>query len=124
VVAAAFSASALASRSSSARSAADSPAAGVSFSISSQVLGFRRADAGLRGQYGQLVEDLPVAPVGALVVGQDLGQHRPGELVERLALPTRLEQLLLVGLTVHGDQVVGEVGEQRHRHGTAAGERA
>ena len=80
--------------------------------------------AGLGGDLGQLGPRLPVPVVGPLVVRQDLGQHRARELVERFPLPSGLEQLLLVGLAVHGDEVVGQVGEQRDRHRAAAGERA
>ncbi len=87
-----------------------------------QLLGLGGAGAGLRRQRGELVEYLAVAAVGALVVGQDLGQHRAGVLVERLALTPGLEQLLLVGLPVHGNQVIGEVGEQGHRDRAAARE--
>ena len=80
--------------------------------------------AGLGGDLGQLGVRLAVAVVRALVVGQHLGQHRARELVERFALASGLEQLLLVGLAVHRHQVVGQVGEQRDRDRAAARERA
>ena len=87
-----------------------------------QILGLGRP---LTGRPGQLVEvgpDLAVPLVGPLVVGEDGVQLRPGEPVERLALPARPQQLLLVGLPVHGHQVVGQVGEQRDGDRPAARE--
>ena len=45
--------------------------------------------------------------VGPLVVAEHPAELGTGEPVKRLALPARLQQLLLVGLAVHGDQVVG-----------------
>ncbi len=64
------------------------------------------------GQFLQLAADVAVPLVGPVVVGGDRGQRRPGEAVQRLTLPGRAQQLLLVGLPVHRDQVIGEVGEQ------------
>ena len=116
--------SALASRSSSARSSTSSPAAGQPLDLgqpAAQVLRFLGALARPPGQLLQLGADLAVALVGTVVAGGDRGQRRPGEPVQRLPLPARPQQLLLVGLPVHRDQVIGQVGEQRHRHGVAAG---
>ena len=89
-----------------------------------QVLGLGRP---LTGRPGQLVEfrpDLPVTLVGPLVVGEHGVQRGPGEPVERLPLPARPQQLLLIGLPVQRHQVVSQVGEQRHRDRPAAGEGA
>ena len=61
---------------------------------------------------------------GPPVLGQHGGQLVAGVPVQRGALPGRLEQLLLVGLAVHRDELVGEVGEQRHRYRAAARVRA
>ena len=85
-----------------------------------QVLGLGDPLPGLAGQLGQLGLHLPVPLVGPLVVGGHGGQARSGETVQRLPLAARPEQLLLVGLAVHGDQVIGQVGEQRDRHRVAA----
>ncbi len=87
----------------------------------SQVLSLPLPLPGLRGQLVELAADLTVPLVGTLVAGQQRGEVGSGEAVQRLALPAGLEQLLLTGLTVHGDQVVGQVGEQRHRDRPAAG---
>ncbi len=76
-----------------------------------------------RGQLGQLGLHLPVPGVGALVVGHDGGQGRAGELVQRLPLLGGAQQLLLVGLAVHGHQVIGQADQQRHGHRAAAGVR-
>ena len=85
--------------------------------------GLRRAGPRLRGQRHELLVHRPVPLERPLVVAEHHGKLGARVLVERLALPAWLEQLLLVGLAVHGDQVVGQVREQRHRHGAAAGER-
>ena len=85
-----------------------------------QVFRFLSALPGQPGQLRQLTADLAMPLVGPLVVAEHGGQFRAGEPVQRLALPGRPEQLLLVRLPVHGDQVVGHVSEERHRHGAAA----
>ena len=85
-----------------------------------QLGGFPGALLGPRGELGQLGPDLPVPLVGPLVVGEHGGVRGPGEPVERVALPPAAQQLLLVGLAVHGDQVVGQVGQQGQRHRAAA----
>ena len=85
-----------------------------------QVLGLPRPFPRAGGQLAQFGEHLPVAGIGALVVGQDRGERRAGELVERFPLPGGPQQLLLVGLAVHGHQVIGQIAEQRHRDGPAA----
>jgi hypothetical protein len=61
-----------------------------------QFLGLGGAGPRLRRQGGELVEHLAVPPVGVLVVGEHLGEDAAGVLVQRLALPAGLEQLLLV----------------------------
>ena len=71
----------------------------------------------------QLLADRPVPREGPPVVRQHGSQLGAAEPVQRIPLPPGLEQLLLIGLPVHGDQVVGQHLEQRHRHRTAAGER-
>ncbi len=86
-----------------------------------QVLGLLRPLPRPGGQLVQFGEHLPVAGVGALVVGQGGRERRAGELVKRLPLPGGPQQLLLVRLAVHGHQVIGQVGKQRHRDGPAAG---
>ena len=40
----------------------------------------------------------------------------PAELVERVALGARLQQPVLVGLAVHGDQRLGDLGQGGDRH--------
>ena len=62
----------------------------------------------LRGQLVEFCAHVAVPLVHPLIAGQQRREIRPGEPVERLALPAGLEQLLLVGLPVHGDQVVGQ----------------
>ena len=71
----------------------------------------------------ELLADRAVPVVHPPVVGQGRGQLGPAEPVQRVPLPPGLEQLLLVGLPVHGHQVVGQHLEQRHRHRMPAGER-
>ena len=78
-----------------------------------QILGLGRPLPGRPGQLVELGPDLAVPLVGPLIVGEDGVQLRPGVPVQGLALPARPQQLLLVGLPVHGHQVVGQVGEQR-----------
>jgi len=56
-----------------------------------QLLGLSGAGPSLRGQGRELVKNLPVAAVGALVVGEHLGEDAARVLVERLPLPARLE---------------------------------
>ncbi len=106
------------------RSSTSSPSAGLGpldlLQAAAQVLGLAGPLAGLGGQLGQLGLHLLVLPVGPLVGGQQVGELRAAEPVQRLALPAGPQQLLLVGLAVHGDQVLGQVGEQGHRDRPAA----
>ena len=52
------------------------------------------------------------------------GDLLAAEPVERLALRPGLQQPVLVGLAVHGDERLGDLGERRDRHRGAADERA
>ena len=116
------------SRSASAASSASSPAqrlgGGDLLEAEPQQVGLLGALARPGGQLVQLGRDLAQPPVGGPVLGQRYGDGVARVPVERLALPGRAQQSLLVGLAVHRDEVVGEFGEQPHRHGTAADVRA
>ncbi len=72
------------------------------------------------GQLLQLGGDGPQPPVGRRVLGVRDLHPVPGVPIEGAALPRRLEQPLLVGLAVHGDEFVRQLGEDPHRHGPAA----
>ena len=85
-----------------------------------QVLGLAGTLPRHRRELVQLGLDLRVPVMGPLVGGQHLRELRPGKPVKRLPLPAWPQQLLLVGLAVHRHQVVGQVGQQRYRHGPAA----
>ena len=85
-----------------------------------QQVGLLRALARPRGQLLQALGDVAVPAVGGDVAAQRLGHLVAREPVERGALPPGLEQALLVGLAVHGDEVVGDVDEHRDRDLTAA----
>ncbi len=89
-----------------------------------QILGLPRALPRLRGQLVEFGPHLEVPLIHPLVVAEQVGEFGPGEPVERGPLPARLEQLLLVGLAVHGHKVVGQVREQGHRYRATAGEGA
>ena len=52
-----------------------------------------------------------------------VAERLAGERVEGVPLRGGPQQPVLVGLTVHGDELVGDLGQQRGRHGGAAGER-
>ena len=60
---------------------------------------------------------------GAIVVEHRL-QLRPGEAVERLALRDRRAEPLLVGLAVHDDEFIAELGEHADRGAASADDRA
>ena len=89
-----------------------------------EVFGFGDPLTGHLGQLGQLGLDLPVPLVGTLIFGQHVSQLGSGEGVQRLPLPAGPQQLLLISLAVHSDQVVGQIGEQGHRDRAAPGMRA
>ena len=57
------------------------------------------------------------------VLPHHLAERCAGERVERLPLRRGPEQPVLVGLAVHRDELVGDLGQQRRRHGGSAGER-
>ena len=61
-------------------------------------------------------QPLPGRPVG----GERLGHVGAGEPVQRLALPGGRAQPDLVALAVHGDEVLGDLGEDADGHGPAA----
>ncbi|CAM5711429.1 hypothetical protein SHIRM173S_12967 [Streptomyces hirsutus] len=74
------------------------------------------------GPGGQLVEvggDSAQQAVGRRVLRVRDLHAVPGVPVQRLPLPRGLEQALLVGLPVYGDQLVREFGEDPHRHDAA-----
>ncbi len=52
--------------------------------------------------------------------GEGVGQLGPAERVEDLAVLVGALEAPLVGLPVHGDEVLGEVGEHPDRRGPAA----
>ncbi len=58
--------------------------------------------------------------MGGGVLGERYGDRVPGVAVQGLALPGRTQEALLVGLAVHGDQVVGQLRQQADRYGAAA----
>lgn len=72
------------------------------------------------GDLLQLDGDRAEPAVGRAVLLQRDGDRVPGVPVEGLPLPGGPQQPLLVGLAVHGDQVVRELAEQPHGHGAAA----
>ena len=114
------SASACPSRSASAASSASSPGSGSTAAISlepeAQQIGLLGPLARPCGQLLQLHGDSPQPPVGTGVLGQRARHRLTRVPVERLALPGRTQQALLVGLTVHRDEFVGELGEHPDRH--------
>ena len=75
------------------------------------------------GQRLELLPDRAVPVVHPPVVGQGGAQFRAAEPVQRVPRPPGLEQLPLIRLPVHGDQVVGQHLQQRHRHRMPARER-
>ncbi len=81
-----------------------------------QHVGFLRPLTRARGDLLQLAGDGPQPPVGLGVLGERYGDGVPGVPVQGLPLPGQLQQPLLVGLAVHGHQVVGQLGEQPDRH--------
>ncbi len=77
----------------------------------------------LAGPGGQLLQrrgDLPQRAVDPPVAGQRPGDGLARVAVQRAALAGGAQQALLVGLAVHGDQLLAEFGEQPDRHGPAA----
>ena len=68
--------------------------------------------------------DVPQSLPRGPVAGEDIGHGAAGEPVERLALPGRRSQPQLVGLAVHGDEPLGELGEQSGGDRPAADEAA
>jgi hypothetical protein len=62
------------------------------------------------------------APVRRAVLGQHVAQWLPGERVEGVPLCRGAEQSVLVGLSVHRHELIGDLGQQRRRHGGSAGE--
>ncbi len=56
------------------------------------------------------------------VVRQHGGKLGAAEPVQRVPLPSGLEQLLLIRLPVHGHQVIGQHLQQRHGHRAPARE--
>ncbi len=90
------------------------------FEAEAQQIGLLGAFPGPGGDLVQLGGDGPQPPV-RLAVGRE--RHRDGLArvpVERAALPGGLEQALLVGLAVDGDEFVRELGEQPDGHGAPA----
>ncbi len=89
-----------------------------------QQLGLARPLGGVALEVVQLCgPGLPLGP--QLPVPRELALVlRPGERVQRAPLVPRGPQPHLVGLAVHGDQRVGELGEHRHRYAPAAEEGA
>lgn len=85
-----------------------------------QQIGFLGPLTGARGQLVELTRDLAQPPVGRRVLGVGHGDAVARVPVQGLPLPGRLEQPLLVGLAVHGDEFVGEFGQHSDRHGSAA----
>ena len=66
----------------------------------------------------------PHTPERRGVLPHDLAEWISGERVEGLPLRCRPQQSVLVGLPVHGDELVGDLGQQRGRHRGAAREGA
>lgn len=85
-----------------------------------QQIGLLDPLAGPGGDLLQLAGDGPQPPVRLAVGGERYGDGLAGVPVERAALPGGLEQALLVGLAVDGDELVGELGEQPDGHGAPA----
>ncbi len=85
-------------------------------------VGLHRPFHGLCGDLVKLTAHVAVAVIGTLILAERHREFRAGVAVERFPLTARFEQLLLVGLAMHGYQVIGEVGEQAHGNRPAAGE--
>ena len=85
-----------------------------------ELVGLLGALPGPGRELGQLVCDLLVPFVGLLVGAQRLDQLVARVTVEGGALAAGLEQPLLVHLTVHGDEILGQVGERPDGDRTAA----
>ncbi|CAM5712250.1 hypothetical protein SPURM210S_08421 [Streptomyces purpurascens] len=73
-----------------------------------------------RGDLVELDGGGPQPLVRLAVLGQRHGDGVARVPVERLPLPGQLEQPLLIGLPVHGHQLVGELGEHAHGHAAPA----
>ena len=90
-----------------------------------QQVGLLRALAGVRGDLGELGLDARAAgrtPRGTPPAAPSTAS--PANRSSAAALARRRQQPLLVALPVHGDEVVGQLGEHRRRHRAAAEERA
>jgi hypothetical protein len=85
-----------------------------------QHVGFLGPFTSARGDLVQLGGDATQPPVRARVLGERHGDRVARVPVEGLPLPGQLEQPLLVRLAVHGHELVRELGEQPHGHGTPA----
>src|SRR5262249_59054403 len=85
-----------------------------------EILGLVLPLAGARGQLVKLAADVTVSLICPLVASEQRREVGSGEAVKRLALPAWLEQLLLIGLPVHGHQVISQADQQRYRDGPAA----
>ncbi len=88
-----------------------------------QRIGLHGALTRLRRDLLELTVHLMVQAVGALIFGEHHDKLGTRVTVQRLTLPARLEQLLLVGLAVHGNQIIGEVGKQADGNRAAPSER-
>ena len=80
----------------------------------------------LLGVVAELVEPAlhrTQAREGRPVLRHHVTQRLAGERVEGLTLRRGAEQTVLVGLPVHRHELVGDLGQQRGRHGGSAGER-
>ncbi len=75
-------------------------------------------------QVGQLAARPAQPAIGGAVVGQQRSHRLTGEAVERLALRGGLAQPVLLGLAVHGHQLLAERGEHRRGHRRATEVRA
>ncbi len=85
-----------------------------------QQIGLLGALAGPGRQLLQLGGDRAQPLVGGGVLGERDGDGVPGVTVQCLALPGRAQQALLIGLAVHGDQIVRQLAQQADRYGPAA----
>ncbi len=76
--------------------------------------------AGARRQLGELGGHGAQAAVGVGVLGEGHGDGVARVPVERLPLPGGAQQPLLVGLAVHGDEVVRQLAQEPHGHAATA----
>ena len=81
-----------------------------------QLVGLTGALTGRTDHLGQVALGLDqLGPQARVVLGR-LGDVRTGEPVEGRALCSGLQEPVLVGLTVHGDQRLGDLGQYGHGH--------